>query len=98
MLLAGFKFMIEMHLRQLVFSYSACGPFIKNKERIEKLKKKTEYWRYIRYICQNKLGKSFFKHDVACGYFKDLKKTTAADKVLRDKTFNIAKNPKCDWY
>ena len=40
MLLAGYKFMIEMHLRQLVFPYSACGPFIKNKERIEKLKKK----------------------------------------------------------
>ena len=40
MLLAGFKFMIEMHLRQLVFPYSACGPFIKNKERIEKKKKK----------------------------------------------------------
>ena len=35
---------------------------------------------------------------MACGYFKDLRKTTAADKVLRDKTFNIAKNPKCDWY
>ena len=87
--------MIEMHLSQPVFPYSACGPFIKNKERIEKLKK-TEDWRYIRYICQNKLVKSCFKNDVACGYFKDLNKTTAADKVLRDKTFNIAKNPKCN--
>ena len=42
MLLAGYKFMIEMHLRQLVFPYSACGPFIKNKERIEKKKKKKQ--------------------------------------------------------
>ena len=36
--------------------------------------------------------------DMAYGDFKDLKKRTPADKVLRDKTFNIAKNPKCDGY
>ena len=30
--------------------------------------------------------------------FKDLKKRTAADKVLRDKAFNIAKDPKYDGY
>ena len=35
-LLAGDKFMPEMHLRQLGFTYSACGPFIKHKERIQK--------------------------------------------------------------
>ena len=35
-LLAGDKFMSEMHLRQLGFTYSACGPFTKNKERISK--------------------------------------------------------------
>ena len=34
--------MPEMHLRQPQFVYSACGPFAKNKERIEKLKKKQE--------------------------------------------------------
>ena len=38
-LLAGDKFMPEMHLRQPGFTYSACGPFIKNKERIEKFMK-----------------------------------------------------------
>ena len=37
-LLAGDKFMSEMHLRQLGFTYSACGPFTKNKERIQKFK------------------------------------------------------------
>ena len=37
-LLAGVKFMPEMHLRQLGFTYNACGPFTKNKERIQKLK------------------------------------------------------------
>ena len=38
LLLAGGKFMHEMHLRQPQFMYSACGPFTKNKERIQKLK------------------------------------------------------------
>ena len=35
-LLTGDKFMPEMHLKQLCFTYNACGPFTKNKERIEK--------------------------------------------------------------
>ena len=39
-LLAGDKFMPEMHLGQLRFTYSACEPFARNKERIQKLKKK----------------------------------------------------------
>ena len=33
---------------------------------------------------------------MAYGDFKDLKKRIAADKVLRDKSINIAKNPKYD--
>ena len=36
-LLAGDKFMPEMHLKQPGFTYSACGPFTKNKERIQKI-------------------------------------------------------------
>ena len=35
-LLVGNKFMPKMHLKQPGFTYSACGPFTKNKERIEK--------------------------------------------------------------
>ena len=35
---------------------------------------------------------------MAYGYFKDLAKKTAIDKVLRDKAFNIAKNPRYDGY
>ena len=35
-LLVGDTFMPEMHLKQPGFTYSACGPFTKNKERIEK--------------------------------------------------------------
>ena len=39
-----------------------------------------------------------FQHDMAYGNFKDLARRTASDKVLRDKAFNIAKNPKYDGY
>ena len=42
--------------------------------------------------------KSCFQHDMAYGHFKDLAKRTAADKFLRDKAFNIAKDPKYDGY
>ena len=35
---------------------------------------------------------------MAYGDFRDLKRRTASDKVLRDKIFNIAKNSKYDWY
>ena len=51
-----------------------------------------------RYIYKNELDKTFFQHDMAYGDIKDLKKRTAADKVLRDKAFNIATNPKYDGY
>ena len=51
-----------------------------------------------RYIYQNELDQSCFQHDLAYGDFKDLNRRTAADKVLRDKAFNISKNPKYDGY
>ena len=38
-LLTGDKFVPEMHLKQPGFTYSVCGPFTKNKDRIQKLKK-----------------------------------------------------------
>ena len=38
-LLAGDKFMPEMHLKQLGFTYSACGPFTKKKKEFKNLKK-----------------------------------------------------------
>ena len=38
-LLAGGKFMPEMYLKQPGFTYSACGPFTKNKEKFKNLKK-----------------------------------------------------------
>ena len=93
-LLAGDKFMTEMHLKQPGFTYSACGPFTKNKERIQKFKETED----SKYIYKNELDKACFQHDMAYGDFIDLKKRTAADKVLRDNAFNIAKDPKHDGY
>ena len=49
-----------------------------------------------RHIYQNELDEAFFQHGMAYGHFKDLTRRTAADKVFRDKAFNIAKNPKYD--
>ena len=93
-LLAGDKFMPEMHLKQPRFTYSACRPFIKNKEKIQKFKETGD----TNYIYKNKLDKACFQHDMAYGNFKDLKRRTFFDKVLRDKAFNIAKKPKYDGY
>ena len=84
-LLAGDKFMPEMHLRQPQFVYSACGPFTKNNERIQKFKETGD----TSYIYKNELDKACFQRDMAYGDFKDLTKRTAGDKVLRDKAFKI---------
>ena len=91
-LLAGDKFMPEMHLKQQGFTYSACGPFSKNRERIQKFKETVD----TSYLYKNKFDKACFQHDMAYGDFKDLKRRTASDKILRDKAFNIAKNSKHD--
>ena len=93
-LLAGDKFMPEMHLRQLQFAYSACGPFTKNKERIKKFKEAGD----TSYIYKNELDKACFQHDMAYGDFKGLAKKTATDKVLTDKAFKIASDQKYDGY
>ena len=85
--LVGDKFMPEMHLRQPGFTYSARGPFTKNNQRIQKFKQTGD----SRYIYRNELDKACFQHDMAYGDFKDLKRRTAADNVLRDEPFNIVK-------
>ena len=59
-ILVGDKFMWEMYLKQLGFTYSACGPFTKNKERIQKFKETGDT------ICiyKTELEKACFQHDV----------------------------------
>ena len=92
--LAGDKFMPEMHLRQPRFVYSACGPFTRHKERIKEFKRTGD----TRYIYRNELDKACFQHDSAYADHKDLINRTEADKVLRDKAYDIASNPEYDGY
>ena len=70
-LLVGDKFMPEMHLKQPGFTYSACGPFTKNKQRIEKFMQigNTDF------IYKNELDKAYFQRDMAYGKSKDIKNT-----------------------
>ena len=83
-LLAGDKFMPEMHLREPQFVYSTSGPFTSTGD--------------TRYIYRNELNKAYFQHDSAYADHKDLINRTEADKVLKDKAYDIASNPKYDGY
>ena len=88
------KFLPEMHLRQPRFTYSACGPFPKNKQRIQKFIQTGD----TNFIYKNELDKACFEHDMVYGKYKDLKRRTQSDKVLKDKAFAIANNQKYDRY
>ena len=93
-LLVGDKFMPEMHLKQSGFTYSACGPFTRNKEKIEKFIQSGN----TDFIYRNELHKACFQHDMAYGRSKNLVKRTQSDKVLRVKAFQIASDLKYDGY
>ena len=79
-LLTGGKLMPEMHLWQPGFTYSACGPFTKYKERIERFMKTGN----TDFIYRNELDKACFQHDMAYEKAKDLIRRTQSDKVLRE--------------
>ena len=93
-LLAGDKFMPEKYLKQSGFIYSACGPFTRNKERIENFMQTGN----TDFMYRNELDKACFPHDVAYGKSKYLTKRTQSDKVLRDKASKIASDAKYDGY
>ena len=99
-LLAGDKFISEMHLKQLAsfdksgFAYSACEPFTKSKERIEKFMQAGNTY----FIYKNELDKACFQHDMTYGKSKNLAKRTQSSNVLRDKAFIFASDPKYDSY
>ena len=81
-LLAEDKFVPEIHLKQLGFSYSVCGPFTQNKKRIQKLKETGDK----KYIYKNELDKACFQHDMVYGDHKDLAKRTASEKNFKRKS------------
>ena len=83
-LLAGDTFMPEIHLRQPQFTYSACGPFTKHEQRIQKFKETGD----TNYVYKNELDKACFVHDAAYSDSKDLTKRTAVDKILKNIAFD----------
>ena len=93
-LLAGDKFMPEMHLRQPQFVYSACGPFTRHKERIKEFKRTGD----TRLLYRNELDKACFKHDLAYAKYKDVENRLTSDQKLRNSAYDIASNPKYDGY
>ena len=93
-LLAGFITMAEVFKKQHGFTYGACGPFTKNKEKMWKFKETGDTY----YIYKNELDKACFQHDMAYVDFQNLARRTASDKLLRDEAFNIAKYAKYDRY
>ena len=67
---------------------------LQKKERTEKFQRTGN----TDFIYKNELDKACFQHDMAYGKSKDLVKRTQSDKVLRDKAFKIASDPKYDGY
>ena len=88
-LLAEDKFMPEMHLKWPGFTYSACGPFNKNKERIHKFM----HTGNTDFIYKNDVDKACFQHDIAYSKCKEFTK-----RAQSEKAFKIASNPKHDSY
>ena len=90
LLLDGDKFMPEKHLKQPGFTYSAGETFTKRKQQIEKFTQTGN----TDFIYRNRLDKACFQHHMANGKWRYLAKRTQSDKVLRDKVFKIASDPK----
>ena len=80
--------MPEIHLRQSQFTYSACGPFTRHEERIQKFKETGD----TNYVFENELDKACFVHDAAYSDSKDLTKKNHCRQKF------IAKDPKYDGY
>ena len=82
------KFMPELHLKQPGFTYSACGPFTKHRQRIQKLRKTGN----LKHLYRNELDKACFAHDAAYSDSKDLAKRTVSDNILKYRVYKIARN------
>ena len=87
--------MPETHFKKPLFIYLQCLWAIYEKQRKNSKVKETGD---TSYIYKNELDKACFQHDTAYEDFKDLKTSIFSDNFLRDKAFNIAKNPKYDGY
>ena len=86
--------MAELHLKQSRFIYSACGPFTKHHERIQKFRETGT----LKHFYGNELDKACFAHDATYSDSKDLAKRTISDKILKDRAYDNARNRNFDEY
>ena len=86
--------MPELYLRKPRVTYRACRPFTKHRERIKKFRETGD----LNYTYKNELDKACFVHDRAYFDSKDLAKRTISDKILKDRAYELAINPKYDGY
>ena len=77
--MTGDKFIPELHLKQPGFTYRACGPFTKDRERRQKFRETGS----LKHLYRNELDKACFAHDAAYSDSKDLVKRTISDKILK---------------
>ena len=82
--------MPELHLKQPGFTYSTCGTFAEHREIIQRFKEKAN----LKHLYRNELDKASFAHDAANSDSKDLAKRTISDKIVKDRTYEIARNRK----
>ena len=79
-LFTGDKFMPQLHLKQPRFTYSACRPFTKHREKVQRFRGTDN----LKYLYRHKLDKACFAHDAAYSDSKDVAKRTISDKILKD--------------
>ena len=76
-LLAGDKFMPELHFKQPGFTYSACGSFTKHRKRIQKFRETSN----LKHLYRNEVDKACFAHTPASSDSKGLAKRTISDQT-----------------
>ena len=86
--------MPELPFKEPGFTYSACGPFIKHREEIQKFTETSN----LKHLYRNELEKGCFAHDAAYSESKDLAKRTISDKTLKYRAHEIARNRNYDGY
>ena len=93
--LTGDTFIPQLHLRQPVLTYSACGPFTKHRKRSWKDSKFRQVGD-LSCIYKNYLDKACFVRDAAYVDGKNLAKRTISGKVFEDRAYEIALNQQYD--
>ena len=93
-LLAEDKIMLDLHLKQPGFTYSACEPFTKHRQRIQKYRKTSN----LKHLDRIELDKTCFAQDAAYSDSKDLAKRTISNKILKERAHEITRNYNYDGY